>query len=201
MLTLIMKHLLYDDQNGRRHLSVTYLWTERHWHPLTDINDLPQSLDVPSIINLRLVRNLRVDEEITGELTSADIFSGMMTSLKHFKTYHAHFTRRYSAIMIFSVIKQETLSAYLFSAVWRQIKSQHCQEWNPHAGYYDVHSVEEGFPSHCYIEGYVQVRFITASVELLIPAIMNIYVALLTLRDPNVNIVKPTSPSSSVDLW
>lgn len=60
------------------------------------------------------------------------------------------------------------LETHLFTAVRRQVERQHGEKTDSHARNDDVDSVEERFPTHRYVKGYVQVRFITARVELFV---------------------------------
>ena len=59
-------------------------------------------------------------------------------------------------------------STYLLATIWRQIKREDCEKRYPHTRNYDVNRVKQRFPSHCYIKGDVQIRFITASVKLFV---------------------------------
>jgi hypothetical protein len=59
---------------------------------------------------------------------------------------------------------------HLLAAVRGQIESEYSEEGDAHAGNDDVHSVEERLTAHCDVERDVQVRFIAAGVEFLVPA-------------------------------
>lgn len=57
---------------------------------------------------------------------------------------------------------------YLLPAVGRQVESEHGEEGDAHAGDDDVDCVEESFSPHGDVEGDVQVRLVTACVELFV---------------------------------
>ena len=57
----------------------------------------------------------------------------------------------------------------LLSAVWREVEHEDGEEADAHAGDDEVDGVEESLPPHGDVEGDVQVRFLTAGVELDIP--------------------------------
>lgn len=59
--------------------------------------------------------------------------------------------------------------AYLLPAVRGQVERQHGKKTDSHTRDDDVDSVEERFPTHCYVEGYVQIRLIAARVKLFVP--------------------------------
>ena len=56
----------------------------------------------------------------------------------------------------------------LFPTVWRKIKYEHCEKRNAHTWYDKIHCVKKGLPPHCDVESNVQIRLITAGVELYI---------------------------------
>ena len=57
----------------------------------------------------------------------------------------------------------------LLSTIWREVEHQDGQKADAHAGDDEVDGVEESLPPHGDVEGDVQVRFLTAGVELDIP--------------------------------
>ena len=61
------------------------------------------------------------------------------------------------------------LISNLFPAVRWEVEDQHSEEADSHAGDDEVDGVEESLPPHGDVEGDVQVRFLTAGVELDIP--------------------------------
>ena len=62
-----------------------------------------------------------------------------------------------------------TLTAHLLSAVRREVEDEDGEEADAHAGDDEVDSVEEGLPPHGDVEGDVEVRLVTAGVELDVP--------------------------------
>ena len=54
----------------------------------------------------------------------------------------------------------------LFPAIRWEVEHQHCEEADAHAGDDEVDGVEEGLPPHGDVEGDVQIRLVTAGVEL-----------------------------------
>lgn len=58
--------------------------------------------------------------------------------------------------------------SHLFPAVRGQVEHKYGEEGDSHAGDDEVHCVEEGLPPHCYVERDVEVRLITARVELFV---------------------------------
>lgn len=56
----------------------------------------------------------------------------------------------------------------LFTAVRWQVECQDGQKRDPHARDDEVDGVEQCFPPHGDVEGYIQVRFITTSIEFLV---------------------------------
>lgn len=66
--------------------------------------------------------------------------------------------------------KENNVDSHLFAAVAGQVKREHREKRDPHAGDDDVHRVEEGLPPHRDVERDVQVRLVAAGVELLVSA-------------------------------
>jgi hypothetical protein len=62
-------------------------------------------------------------------------------------------------------------SKYLLPTVGGQVKDEHSQKRDAHAGDDEVDSVEERLPPHGDVEGDVQVGLVTACVELDIPEV------------------------------
>ena len=59
--------------------------------------------------------------------------------------------------------------SHLLPAVRREVEDEDSEEADAHAGDDEVDGVEESLPPHGDVEGDVQVRFLTAGVELDIP--------------------------------
>jgi hypothetical protein len=58
---------------------------------------------------------------------------------------------------------------HLLAAVRWQIEHQYSEEGDAHAGDDEIYGVEERLTAHCDVERDVEVRFIAAGVEFLIP--------------------------------
>ena len=67
--------------------------------------------------------------------------------------------------MIVSFDLQWLKKTYFFTAVRRQIKDEDSEEGDAHAGDDEVDGVEKSLSSHRDVEGDIEIRFITASVE------------------------------------
>lgn len=59
--------------------------------------------------------------------------------------------------------------SYFFSTIGGKVEHKNGEKRDTHARYNEVHCVEEGFPPHRYVKCDIEVRFITARVELLVP--------------------------------
>ena len=57
----------------------------------------------------------------------------------------------------------------LFPTIRGEVKDEYGEEGDAHAGDDEVDSVEESLPPHGYVEGDVEVRLVTAGVELHVP--------------------------------
>ena len=62
-----------------------------------------------------------------------------------------------------------TVSAHLLPTVRREVEDEYGEEADAHAGNDEVDGVEEGLPPHGDVEGDVEVRLVTAGVELDVP--------------------------------
>ena len=54
---------------------------------------------------------------------------------------------------------------YLFSTITWKVKDKNGKEGDAHTRYNQIDSVEKCFPSHCNVECYIQIWFITTGIK------------------------------------